>query len=275
MIVPIPVIRAYLCGTNVLKLFLMNRLQNKVAVVTGGNSGIGFATAQEFIAEGAQVVITGRNPQAVQEAVAQLGSQAVGVVSDAASMADLRQLAGQVRAHHAQIDVLFVNAGVAYAAPVAQVDEAHFDAQFDINVKGAYFTIQQLLPLFRDGGAIILNASTAAHRAFPNISVYAATKAALLALARNLSLELLDRRIRVNAISPGPVATPINQKMFDKLGMSAEASAQAAEGNAQFVPIKRVGEPAEIAKVATFLASDESSFVLGEEIIVGGGVGTL
>ena len=253
----------------------MNRLQNKVAVITGGNSGIGFATAQEFIAEGAQVVITGRNAQAVQQAVAQLGSQAVGVVSDAASMADLHQLAAQVQAHHAHIDVLFVNAGVSYAAPVALVDEAHFDAQFAINVKGAYFTIQQLLPLFNDGGSIILNASATAHKPFPGISVYAATKAALLAFARNLSLELLDRRIRVNAVSPGPVATPLNPKMFDKLGMSAEAGAQAVAGYAELVPMKRVGEPKEIATIVAFLASDDSSFVVGEEIIAGGGIATL
>ena len=253
----------------------MPRLQNKVAVVTGGNSGIGFATAQEFIAEGAQVVITGRNPQAVQDAVARLGHSAVGVVSDAASMADLRQLAAQVQAHHARIDVLFVNAGVSYAAPVALVDEAHFDEQFDINVKGAYFTIQQLLPLFNDGGSIVLNASATARKPFPGISVYAATKAALLAFARNLSLELLDRRIRVNAVSPGPVDTPINPKMFDKLGMSAEAAAQATAGYTDMVPMKRVAEPKEIATIVTFLASADSSFVVGEEIIAGGGIATL
>lgn len=253
----------------------MNRLQGKVAVVTGGNSGIGFATAQEFIAEGAQVVITGRNAQAVQEAVARLGSQAVGVVSDAAKMADLRQLADQVRAHHAHIDVLFANAGVSFAAPLDQVDEAHFDEQFAINVKGVYFTVQQLLPLFNEGASIILNGSTTAHRAFAGVSVYSATKAAIGALARNLSLELLDRRIRVNVVSPGPIETPINEKMFTKLGMSAEASAQAAASHAAVVPLKRVGQPREIATVATFLASDESSFMLGEEIIVGGGVATL
>ncbi len=253
----------------------MNRLQGKVAVITGGNSGIGFATAQEFIAQGAQVVITGRNAQAVQEAVAQLGSQAVGVVSDAASMADLRQLAAQVQAHHARLDVLFVNAGVSYAAPLDQVDEAHFDAQFDINVKGAYFTVQQLLPLFNDGGSIILNSSATVHKAFPNISVYVATKAAIASLARTFSLELLDRKIRVNTISPGPVATPINHKMFTKLGLSAEASAQAEAGYASLVPTKRVGQPQEIATIAAFLASDDSSFVIGEEIIAGGGIGTL
>ena len=253
----------------------MIRLKNKVAVITGGNSGIGLATAQAFIAEGAQVVITGRNAPAVQAAVAQLGSQAVGIVSDAASMADLHQLAAQVQVHHAHIDVLFVNAGVAYAAPITQVDEAHFDSQFDINVKGAYFTVQQLLPLLNDGGSIILNASATARRAFSGISVYAATKAALVALARNLSLELLDRRIRVNAVSPGPIATPINNKMFEKMGMSPEASVQAADSYAEVVPMKRVGQPQEIASIVTFLASEDSSFIIGEEIVAGGGIGTL
>lgn len=253
----------------------MNRLQGKVAVITGGNSGIGFATAQEFIAQGAQVVITGRNASAVQEAVAQLGSAATGVVSDASSIADLRQLASQVQATHAHIDVLFANAGVSYVAPLAQVDEAHFDEQFNINVKGVYFTVQQLLPLFNDGGSIILNGSTTAHRAFAGVSVYSATKAAIVALARNFSLELLDRRIRVNVVSPGPVDTPINHKMFTKLGMSTEAAQQAAAGYAAVVPLKRVGQPQEIAAAVTFLAADESSFMLGEEIIVGGGIATL
>lgn len=253
----------------------MNRLAHKVAVITGGNSGIGFATAQEFITQGAQVVITGRNAQAVQDAVAQLGSQAVGIVSDATSMADLQQLASQVQAHHARIDVLFVNAGVAFAAPFAQVDEAHFDAQFAINVKGAYFTVQQLLPLFAERGSVILNASATVHQSVPNISVYVATKAALASLARTLSLELLGRKIRVNAISPGPITTPINQKMFDRLGLSAEASAQATASYAELVPLKRVGEPQEVAALVTFLASDESAFIVGDEIIIGGGIGTL
>ena len=245
----------------------MNRLQNKVAVITGGNSGIGFATAQEFIAEGAQVVITGRNAQAVQEAVAQLGDQAAGVVSDTGSMADVHKLADQVRTHHARIDVLFVNAGVAFFAPIGQVDEAFFDQQFNINVKGAYFTIQQLLPLVNDGGSIILTASTAAHLGMAGASVYAATKAALTTFARTLSAELLDRRIRVNVISPGPIETPI----FTKMGMSAEAT----ETFGQRVPMKRMGQPREIATVAVFFASDDSSFVTGDEIIAGGGIATL
>ena len=249
----------------------MNRLQNKVAVITGGNSGIGFATAQGFIAEGAQVVITGRKAEAVQEAVEKLGSQARGVVSDTGSMADVYKLADQVRAHHARIDVLFVNAGVAFFAPIAQVDEAHFDEQFNINVKGAYFTIQQLLPLLNDHGSIILTSSVATHLGGPGSSVYAATKAALTTFSRTLSTELLERNIRVNVISPGPIATPI----MSKTGMSAEQQEQATQAYTQQVPMKRFGQPREIATIAVFFASDDSSFVTGDEIIAGGGMATL
>ncbi|AMR28215.1 short-chain dehydrogenase [Hymenobacter psoromatis] len=245
----------------------MNRLHNKVAVVTGANSGIGYATAQEFIAEGAQVVITGRNEAAVQAAVAALGDQARGVVSDAGQMADVRRLADQVRALHPRIDVLFVNAGVGVFMPIGQVDEAQFDQQFNINVKGLYFTIQALLPLLNDGGSIILTSSTAASSGLASASVYSATKAAVVSLARTLSADLLERRIRVNAISPGPIDTPI----FGKIGLPPEA----IDSFANSVPLKRLGQPEEIAKVATFFASDDSSFVLGEELIAGGGVGRL
>ena len=249
----------------------MNRLQGKTALITGGNSGIGLATAQEFIAQGARVIITGRDAAAVRDAVAALGEQARGIVSDASRMSDLRELAGQVRAEAAHLDILFVNAGVAYFAPVAQVDENHFDAQFAINVKGAYFTVQQLLPLLRDGSSIILNTSINASMGMPGSSVYAATKAALISLARTLSADLLERRIRVNAISPGPVSTPI----YGKLGLPAEQLQGMAAGIRGQIPLKRFGEPAEIAKIAVFFASDDSSFVLGEELIAGGGMGTL
>lgn len=249
----------------------MNRLQDKVAVITGGNSGIGFATAQEFIAQGARVVITGRNEKAVHDAVEKLGDQAHGVVSDTASVADLHRLADQVRALHPRIDVLFVNAGIAQFAPIAQADEAHFDQQFNINVKGAFFTIQQLLPVLNDGGSIILTASTAAHMGMAGASVYSATKAALGSFARTLSAELLDRKIRVNTISPGPISTPI----FGKMGMPEDALQETAAGILRQVPLNRFGEAHEIAKIATFFASDDSSFVLGEEIIAGGGMATL
>jgi NAD(P)-dependent dehydrogenase (short-subunit alcohol dehydrogenase family) len=245
----------------------MDRLKGKVAVVTGGNSGIGLATAQEFINQGAQVVITGRNAKTVEEAAKELGSAAAGIVCDVQNMADLRRLADLVRAHHAHIDILFVNAGISMGAPINLVDEAHFDALFDTNVKGAYFTIQQLLPLLRDGASIILNASAVVHRGFTGLSVYTATKAALNGLVRALSTELLDRKIRVNSISPGPIETPI----FGKMGLTDEIK----DGYRQLVPMQRFGKPQEIAAVATFLASSDSSFVIGQEIVAGGGVGTL
>jgi NAD(P)-dependent dehydrogenase (short-subunit alcohol dehydrogenase family) len=245
----------------------MDRLKNKVAVITGGNSGIGFATAEEFIAEGAEVVITGRNTQSVNEAVAKLGAKAVGITADVQNMADLKQLAQRVQQHHAKIDILFINAGISMAAPIDQVDEQHFDSLFDINVKGAFFSIQQLLPLFNEKGSIILNASAVVHRGFTGLSVYTATKGALSAMARSLSTELVDRKIRINTISPGPIETPIHGKM----GMSADMK----DGYTQMVPMKRFGTPREIATIATFLASDDSSFVIGEEIVAGGGVGTL
>ena len=245
----------------------MDRLKNKVAVITGGNSGIGFATAEEFIAEGAEVVITGRNTQSVNEAVAKLGAKAVGITADVQNMADLKQLAQRVQRHHAKIDILFINAGISMAAPIDQVDEQHFDSLFDINVKGAFFSIQQLLPLFNEKGSIILNASAVVHRGFTGLSVYTATKGALSAMARSLSTELVDRKIRINTISPGPIETPIHGKM----GMSADMK----DGYTQMVPMKRFGTPREIATIATFLASDDSSFVIGEEIVAGGGVGTL
>lgn len=245
----------------------MDRLKNKVAVITGGNSGIGLATAQEFIAQGAQVVITGRNTKTVNEAAKALGSAATGIVCDVQNMADLRGLADQVRAHHAHVDILFVNAGISLGAPIGLVDEAHFDSLFDINVKGAYFTIQQLLPLLNDGASIIFNASAVAYRGFAGLSVYTATKSALIGLARALSIEFLDRKIRVNSISPGPTETPIHEKM----GLTDEVK----EGFRQLVPMRRFGKAHEIATVATFLASDDSSYVIGQDIVAGGGVGTL
>jgi len=245
----------------------MDRLKNKVAVITGGNSGIGFATAQEFIAEGAEVVITGRNEQSLNEAVAKLGTKAVGITADVQNMADLKQLAKRIQKHHAKIDVLFINAGISLAAPIDLVDEEHFDSLFDINVKGAFFSIQQLLPLFNEKGSIILNASAVVHRGFAGLSIYTATKGALSAMARSLSTELVDRKIRINTISPGPIETPIHGKM----GLSQDMK----NGYTQLVPMKRFGEPREIATIATFLASDDSSFVIGEEIVAGGGVGTL
>ncbi|QHS58135.1 SDR family oxidoreductase [Chitinophaga agri] len=249
----------------------MNRLENKVALITGGNSGIGFATAQLFIAEGAKVIITGRNQESIDKAVAELGTSASGIASDTGSMKDIMQLQAQVAAIHPVIDILFLNAGVAKFSPIEATTEAFFDEQFNINVKGSFFTIQQLLPILHDGGAIVLNTSINAHIGMANASVYAATKAAQLTLIRNLSAELIGRKIRVNAVSPGPVSTPL----YGKLGLAADQLSATASHIQSSIPIGRFGTPEEIAKVALFLASDDSTFLLGSELIADGGMSTL
>ena len=258
------------------QLFLsipMNRLQHKVALITGGNSGIGLATAKEFIAQGAKVIITGRSAAAVAEATAGLGENAVGIVSDAGKLADVHRLPGLVQSHFPRIDVLFINAGIARFAPIAEMSEQAFDQTMGTNFKGAYFTIQALLPLMQDGGSIILNTSINAHIGMPGASIYAASKAALISLARNLSAELLPRSIRVNAISPGPVVTPLHST--GKLGISEGQLQQMGDHILSQVPIGRFGTSEEIAKAALFFASDDSSFVLGAELIADGGMATL
>lgn len=249
----------------------MSRLINKTAVITGGNSGIGFATAKEFIEQGATVIITGRNKEALEKAGKELGPKAHTILSDTGSFSDVFQLADAVKKITQRIDVLFINAGIGKFAPIESVTETHYDEQFNINIKGAYFTIQQLLPLINDGGSIILNTSINAHIGMAGSSVYSATKAALITLARTLSSELLPRRIRVNAISPGPVTTPI----LGKTGVPADQLDDLRSGIQSKVPLGRFGDPVEIAKVATFFASDDSSFVLGAELIADGGMATL
>lgn len=249
----------------------MKRLENKVAVITGGNSGIGLATAKAFIEEGARVIITGRNKTSLDQAVKELGDKASAIVSDTASVPAIKELGSQVAAIAPTIDILFINAGVARFAPIEAVDEAHFDEQFNINVKGAYFTIQQLLPLIKSGGSIILNTSVNAHVGMPNASIYSATKAAQLTLIRTLSAEFIARKIRVNAISPGPVTTPL----YGKLGIPADQLEQTANNIKGLVPLGRFGTPDEIARVAVFFASEDSSFILGAELIADGGFATL
>lgn len=251
----------------------MNRLENKVAVITGGNSGIGFATAKEFIHEGAKVIITGRHQEAVSNAVTELGKNAFGIVSDASILNDVNNLAGQVKEQFAKIDILFINAGIAKFASVDQISESFFDQSMNGNFKGAFFTIQALLPLIKDGGTIILNTSINAHIGMPGASIYAASKAALLSLAKNLSAELLPRKIRVNAISPGPVGTPLHTSA--KLGITEDQLRQMGEGIIEQIPVGRFGEASEVAKAALFFASDDSSFILGSELVIDGGMSTL
>jgi NAD(P)-dependent dehydrogenase (short-subunit alcohol dehydrogenase family) len=232
----------------------MGRLEGKVAVITGGNSGIGLATAKEFSGQGAEIVVAGRDQKTLDEAARQLGPDALVVRADVAKLAEIDKLFAAVKARFGRIDVLFVNAGIGKFSPLEAVSEELYDAVLDVNLKGAYFTIQKALPLLVDSASIILNTSINAHIGMPNSSVYAASKAALLSLARTLSAELVGRNIRVNAISPGAVTTPI----LDRLGLPAE-----------------VLEQEEIAKTALFLASSDSSFLLGTEIIADGGMSQL
>ncbi|PYS92560.1 MAG: short-chain dehydrogenase [Acidobacteria bacterium] len=249
----------------------MGKLAGKVAVITGGNSGIGLATAKEFSEQGARVVITGRDQRTLDAAAREIGGDVLAVRSDASSLAEIDELFAAVQEKFGQIDVLFVNAGVGKFAPVEAVTEELFDGIMDINFKGAYFTIQKALPLLNDNASIILNTSINAHIGMPNSSVYAASKAALITLARTLSAELVGRGIRVNAISPGPVTTPI----FGRLGLPPEELEETAKNIQAQVPMKRFGRPEEIAKTVLFLASADSSFLLGTEIIADGGMSQL
>jgi NAD(P)-dependent dehydrogenase (short-subunit alcohol dehydrogenase family) len=247
---------------------MAGKLEGKVAVVTGGNSGIGLATAKEFSREGARVVVTGRDARTLAAAAREIGGEVLALRSDAASLADIDELFSAVKERFGRIDVLFVNAGVGKFAPVEETDEELFDQIMDINFKGAYFTIQKALPLLNDGASVVLNTSVVAHVGFPNSSVYSASKAALLSLVRTLSADLLGRGIRVNAVSPGPVETPI----FGKMGLPPEAKDETMKGFQAQVPLKRLGRPEEIAKAVLFLAGPDSSFLVGTEIIADGGV---
>ncbi len=249
----------------------MKKLANKVALITGGSSGIGLATAKVFAEEGAEVIITGRNQESLDKAVGELDHQVTGIVSDTAQLADIEKLAAQLQSQGKTIDVLFLNAGIAKLAPIEQTDEALYDETFNINVKGLYFTIKHLLPLMGEGTSIVINASINAYIGMPNSSVYAASKAAVISMARTLSGELVSRGIRVNAVSPGPINTPI----FGKMGMSPEQLEATATSIQQQVPMGRFGRPEEIAKAALFLASDDSSFVIGAELVADGGMSTL
>lgn len=246
----------------------MDRLKGKRALITGGSSGIGLETARQFIAEGARVAITARSTDAFEQARHQCGDQAIYIVSDAADAASQKQLAVEIKENFGNLDILFVNAGVANLRPIEQWDEAGFDRTFQINVRGPFFLIQALLPLFANPSAIVLNASINADIGMAGASVYAASKAALLSLARNLSVELIARGIRVNAVSPGPIATPL----YGKLGLSAADLKATSEALQNQVPARRFGKPSEIASAVVFLASDESAFTVGSELIIDGGL---
>jgi NAD(P)-dependent dehydrogenase (short-subunit alcohol dehydrogenase family) len=244
------------------------RLAGKVAVITGGSTGMGLATAKRFVQEGADhVFITGRRIDALESAVAAIGEKVTGVPGDVASLNELDHLYESVDRYGRKIDVVFANAGVSQIASLGTVDEKFFDLHFDANVKGLFFTVQKALPRLKDGASIILNASIATIKGFPGISVYSATKAAVRSFARTWTNELRERRIRVNAISPGHIDTPI----FDSW-QQGDALIQMKQELAKNVPLGRLGDPDEIAKAVAFLASDEASYISGIELFVDGGV---
>lgn len=249
----------------------MSKLANKIALITGGTSGIGLATAKEFQKEGATVIVTGRSESTLNSAQKELGPDAVVIKSDTANLNDIKSLIAQIKDKFGRIDTLFVNAGVGAFVPVEQVTEEHFDQLFNINVKGAYFTVQNALPLIPEGGSILLNASTVVHLGLPDASVYSATKAALRSFGRSLAAHLAPKNIRVNTISPGPIKTPIISKLGIPEDQVDEMAATLAAGTA----FKRIGEAREIATVAVFLASDDSTFMTGSELLVDGGMADL
>jgi NAD(P)-dependent dehydrogenase (short-subunit alcohol dehydrogenase family) len=244
---------------------MMSNLSGKTAVITGGNSGIGNATAKKLKDLGANVVISGRNPQAVENAANELG--VMGVVADQAILRDIDALVGQVKEQFGSVDVLFINAGVAAFAPVEHLSEEQFDATMNVNFKGAFFTLQKFLPILREGASVINLSSINAYTGMPNTAVYAASKAALNSLTRTAAYELASRKIRVNSVNPGPTNTPI----FGKLGMPDEAIQEFASAMQDRIPLKRFGEPEDVASLVAFLASDDASFITGAEYNIDGG----
>ena len=250
----------------------MKRLEGKVALVTGGNSGIGLATAQRLHDEGAKVAISGRNRKTLDEAVKIIGKDVLAVQADVAKSADLDKLFAAVTQKLGKIDVLFANAGIYKFVPFASTSESLYDELFDINAKGVYFTTQKAIPFLNDGASIILNTSQANEIGLVNGSAYAATKAALRSFTRSFAAELVGRGIRVNAVSPGPIETPAG---FERSGLSKEAMEEFAKTIVAQVPMKRIGQPAEVAAAVAFLASSDASYITGSEIGVDGGFGQI
>lgn len=246
----------------------MQRLQGKTIVITGGNSGIGLASAKQFIAEGAKVAIFGRDQETLNAAQAELGDHAIGIQGDVTDKAALEGLFRQAEAKFGKVDGVFVNAGIAQPRPMAEVDDEFFDATLGINVKGAFFTVQKALPHLADKASIVITSSVVNDMGMAGMSVYSASKAAVTSLARTLSAELWERGVRVNTVAPGPIETPI----FGKMEVPEEAVGEMAGSILSSVPMGRFGAPEEVARAAAFLISDDSSYVMGEEIKVDGGM---
>src|ERR1700719_3797375 len=246
---------------------MMDKLEGKIALITGGNSGIGLATAKEFVNEGAYVFITGRRDPELATAVKEIGRNVTGVQGDVSNLSDLDRLFAQIEQEKGKLDIVFANAGVAKYAPMGSITEELYDSIFNTNVKGLLFTVQKALPLLPDGAAVILNASIVASKGLSDNSVYSATKAAVRSFARTWTTDLKSRRIRVNAISPGSTDTP----GFGELIGSSETGQQRLKALSTVVPLGRLGKPEEIAKAVVFLASDDASFITGVELFVDGG----
>jgi NAD(P)-dependent dehydrogenase (short-subunit alcohol dehydrogenase family) len=255
---------------------ITKRLEGKIAVITGGSSGIGLATAQRFVDEGAFVFITGRRQSEVDKAIKDIGRNITGVQGDVSNLEDLDRLYDTVKQQKGQIDVLFANAGIIELASLGSITESHFDKIFSINVKGLLFTVQKALPLFRDGGSIILTASVAGSKGYEGSTVYSATKAAIRSFARSWTVDLKYRKIRVNAISPGPIDTPMTSGMVQSEGgeqlKSSLAEIWKLSNLLSTIPLGRIGNPDEVAKAVAFLASDDSSYITGIELFVDGGI---
>ena len=249
----------------------MGKLQDKVVVVTGGNSGIGRASALRFKQEGAKVAIFGRNRGTLDEVAKELGEGTLVVQGDVAHLEDIDRLVAETGQAFGGIDVLFVNAGIAKVTPLVDYDESTYDAIFDVNVKGAFFTVQKAIPLLNEGASIILNASIAGQIGMPGMSAYSASKAAVRSLARSFSSELVERKIRVNTISPGPIETPL----YGRMGLPGEQIDEFGQQIESQVPMQRFGSADEIAGAALFLASPDSSYVLGTDLVVDGGMSQL
>ncbi len=249
----------------------MKRFDDKVVLVTGGNSGIGLAAAKAYAAEGARVIITGRDAASLEAAREQLGSRTIALINDAGSLAGARDLAAALTVHKVKLAAVFLNAGMAKFASLPDVTEALWDDTFNVNVKGVYFQIQALTPLLDQGAAIVINGSINAHIGMPNSSVYAASKAAVISLAKTLSAELLPRGARVNVVSPGPVTTPL----YGKLGLDAATLEATAAHIQASIPLGRFGTPEEVASTVLHLSSPESAFIVGTEIIIDGGMSQL